>query len=161
MLPGAKGVISLDTRLSGEALCLRPSMIKFRGSNDTNIEICGAASKPLPMYLNRQLIKVLEDLGVAEKPFLELQATAVEQLRLTTLSPINASTFFQRNFIGRATKLPWLIRKLSSIGLLFSNDEFLRNTLELAVLIQLREIKHRSRILVEKGRTLYGQSMCS
>ena len=132
-------------------------MIKFQGSSDANIEICGAANKPLPMYLNRQLIKILEDLGVAEEPLLELQATAVEQLRITTLSPINASSFLQRNFIGKTAKFPWLIRKLFAIGLHFNGDEFLRNTLELAVLIRLRELKHRSRIIVEKGRTLYGK----
>ncbi|KAL9130783.1 MAG: hypothetical protein Q9217_001131 [Psora testacea] len=153
---GAKGVISLDTRLQGEALCLRPSMIKFKGSTATNLEICDAANKPLPLYLNRQLIKILEDLGVAEKPLLDLQAAAVERLRMTTLSPINASSFLQRNLIGKTASLPWLIRKLSAIGLQFNDDDFLRNTLELAVLVQLREIKHRSRILVENGTTVYG-----
>jgi len=46
-------MISLDTRLEGEALLLRRSMIKFTGSNASDIEICGSASRPLPMYLNR------------------------------------------------------------------------------------------------------------
>ena len=131
-------------------------MIKFGGTDATDIEICGAALKPLPMYLNRQLIKILEDLHVPAEAFLLLQADAVEKLRMTTTSAINASSFFQRNFIGKAARLPWLIRKLWAIGLSFTNDDFLRDTLELAVLIQLREIKHRSRIRVDKGVTLYG-----
>jgi hypothetical protein len=50
---GAKGMISLDTRLQEDALLLRPSMIKFSGSDASDIEICGAAYRPLPMYLNR------------------------------------------------------------------------------------------------------------
>ncbi|KAL6721669.1 hypothetical protein ACLMJK_000773 [Lecanora helva] len=153
---GAKGVISLDTRLDGAALRLRPSMIKFGGTNVADIEICGAANKPLSMYLNRQLIKIFEDLGVPPEPFLKLQSIAVEKLRMTTLSAINASSFFQRNFIGKEARLPWLIRKLWAIGFSFTDDDFLRNTLELAVLIELREIKHRSRILVDNGVTLYG-----
>jgi len=150
-------MISLDTRLKGAALRLRPSMIKFGGTSFSDIEICGSALKPLPMYLNRQLIKILEDLHVPEKAFLDLQADAVQKLRMTTLSSINAASFLQRNFIGKAARLPWLIRKLWAMGFPFGDDDFLRNTLELAVLIQLRELKHRSRIRVEKGVTLYGE----
>ena len=135
-------------------------MIKFEGTDAADIEICGAALKPLPMFLNRQLIKILEDLYVPAKAFLRLQADAVEKLRMTTLSAINASSFFQRNHVGKAARLPWLIRKLWAIGLSFTNDDFLRDTLELAVLIELREIKHRSRIRVEQGVTLYGMQGC-
>ncbi|KAG8530546.1 uncharacterized protein KY384_005049 [Bacidia gigantensis] len=153
---GAKGVISLDSRLQGEKLCLRRSMIKFEGSTDTNVEICGASNKPLPMYLNRQVIKILEDLKVPNEPFLRLQAAAVEELRQTTVSPLNASTFFHRNRIGTAARLSFLIKKLFYWGFDFIEDHFLRDTLETAVLVQVREIKYRSRILVGKGWTLYG-----
>jgi len=38
----------------------------------------------------------------------------------------------------------------------FLEDPFLRGIVELAVLSQLRELKHRSRIFVEQGVTLYG-----
>lgn len=134
-------------------------MIKFGGTDVADIEICGAAMRPLPMYLNRQLIKILEDLRVPDDSFLDLQAIAVEKLRMTTLSSINAASFLQRNHIGKAARLSWLIRKLWTLGFSFSDDDFLRNTLELAVLIQLRELKHRSRIRVEKGVTVYGNSL--
>ncbi|KAI4233718.1 MAG: hypothetical protein LQ349_004230 [Xanthoria aureola] len=152
---GAKGMISLDDRLEGEVLCLRPSMIKFEAISD-RIEICGAGFKPLNMYLNRQLIKILEDLGVPDRSFLDLQDEAVEQLRITTENPINAGYYLQRNDIGKAAKLSWLVRKLFYIGMSFSDDGFLRDTLELAVLIQLRKLKYRSRIYVERGMTVYG-----
>ena len=141
---GAKGMISLDSTLKGDALCLRPSMIKFEGALEHNIEICGAGHRPLPMYLNRQLIKILEDLGVPARVFLGLQAAAVEKLRMTTESPVNAANFLQRNEVGKAAKLSWLIRKLVDLDIIFNDDDFLRNTLELAVLVQLRELKHRT-----------------
>ena len=156
MSTGAKGMLSLDNRLRGDALCLRPSMIKFEGSTATDIEICGAGFKPLPMYLNRQVIKILEDLGVPDQSFLKLQAEAVEGLRITASNPINAAYFLKRNLVGKAAGLSTLIRRLFYLGFVYSDDSFLRNTVELAVLIQLREIKHRSRIVVEKGLTLYG-----
>ncbi|KAI9846864.1 MAG: hypothetical protein M1837_003476 [Sclerophora amabilis] len=153
---GAKGMISLDDRLKGDALLLRPSMIKFSGSSATDIEICGAASRPLPMFLNRQLIKIMEDLGVSRPTLVDLQNEAVEQLRITTLSPINASNFLHRNRIGTTAHLPWFIKKLHRMGLAFQIDPFLRDSLEMAVLVRLRELKHRARIPVEKGVTLYG-----
>lgn len=138
---GAKGMISLDSTLQGDALCLRPSMIKFEGTGD-NIEICGAGLKPLPMYLNRQLIKILEDRGVEDTVLLDLQAAAVEKLRMTTTSPVNAANFLQKNLIGTAARFPWLIRRLMDLDVLFNDDVFLRNALELVILVQLRELKH-------------------
>lgn len=118
-------------------------MIKFQGVG-SDIEICGAGLRPLPMYLNRPLIKILEDLGVPESAFLNLQDVAVEKLRMTTESPVNAANFLQRNYIGKAARLPWLVRKLLDLNIHFNEDDFLRNVLELAVLIQLRELKHRT-----------------
>ncbi len=136
-------------------------MIKFEGTNVSDIEICGSATKPLPMILNRQLIKILEDLGVKEHGFLALQARAVDELRATTQSAQSAAKFLSHNYIGVAAKLPWLIRKLWEMGLLFSNDSFLQNTLELAVLARLRELKYRARIPVDQGVTLYGKDVLS
>lgn len=135
-------MISLDTRLDGDVLCVRNSMVKFQGIG-SDIEICGAGGKPLPMFLNRPLIKILEDLRVPASAFLHLQAVAVDQLRMTTESPVNAASFLQRNYIGKAARLPWLVRKLLDINIHFNEDGFLRNVLELAILIQLRELKHR------------------
>lgn len=153
---GAKGMVSLDTRLEGKSLLLRKSMIKFTGSGASDIEICGSAARPLPMYLNRQLIKILEDLGIHPDIFMGLQNTAVERLRCTTLSPAHAASFLERERVGKAARVPWLIRKLQTTGFDFLEDPFLRGTVELAVLSQLRELKHRSRIFVENGVTLYG-----
>ena len=133
-------------------------MIKFpvRDNKTSNIEICGAALKALPLNLNRQLIKILEDLGVPPKAFLDLQANAIDDLRMTTKNPINSANFLQRKDIGKAARLPWLLRKVQAIGLQFDEDDFLRNALELAVLAELRELKHRARIPIKKGVTLYG-----
>ncbi|KAL8661325.1 MAG: hypothetical protein Q9202_005690 [Teloschistes flavicans] len=130
-------------------------MIKFK-ADSTQIEICGAGFRPLSMFLNRQLIKILEDLGVSGQAFMDLQDEAVEQLRITSENPVNAGYYLQRNSIGKAARLSWLVHKLHYIGISFSDDGFLRDTLELSVLIQLRELKYRSRIYVERGFTAYG-----
>jgi hypothetical protein len=149
-------MISLDTRLEGERMLLRLSMIKFQSPDQTEIEICGSASRPLPLRLNRQLIKIMEDLGVEPQGFLDLQSSAVEELRRTTQSPLKAAGFLEQNNVGQHARVPWLIRKLDAVNFHPLKDPFIRDVVELSTLIQLRELKHRSRIPVEEGVTLYG-----
>ncbi|CUS12437.1 unnamed protein product [Tuber aestivum] len=153
---GAKGVVSLDTRLVGDKFCLRPSMIKFRGSSDRKIEICNSADW-LPMYLNRPLIKVLEDIGVAESTFMTLQKDAIEELRQSTTSVAYAANFLKRQRIAStAIRLPWVIESLGNLGFNFRDDHFLEQAFELSLITSLRSLKHRARIPVKKGMTLVG-----
>jgi hypothetical protein len=131
-------------------------MIKFKGSKSADIEICEAAYKPLPMYLNRQFIKILEDMGVEDQFFLDLQAKEVRRLRAITENTINASTFLERQSVGEPFHLPWLITALANLNLDFRADGFLRDTVELTLLSELRKLKHKTRIPVDKGYHLHG-----
>lgn len=131
-------------------------MVKFKGTTWPDIEICEAAYKPLTMYLNRQVIKILEDLGVDDSFFLNLQAKEVQRLRDITESPVNASTFLKRQTIGVPIHLSWFINQLAFLGLDFRQDGFLRDVLEMALLVELRLLKHKTRIPVEKGWHLHG-----
>ena len=149
-------MISVDTRLEGERLLLRPSMIKFESPDQTDIEICGSAARSLPLRLNRQFIKIMEDLQVTPEAFLDLQESAVEELRRTTFSPLKAADFLERNHVGQHAHISWLLRKLHATNLPSLEDPFIRDVVEVSTLVQLRELKHRSRIPVEEGVTLYG-----
>lgn len=149
-------MLSLDSRLTGEVICLRPSMIKFDGSTSMDIELCSSSSKPLPMYLNRQVIKIFEDMGVDYEWFQALQSQEVARLRNITTTSARAANFLQSQLIGQHSYLPWFLKKLFSMGLEFRSDRFLRETLELAVMMQVRVIKYRARIPVPLGTTLYG-----
>jgi hypothetical protein len=149
-------MISLDNRLKGNVLAIRESMIKFRGSNSADLEICEAAYKPLPMYLNRQFIKILEDMGVEDDYFLGLQAKEVDRLRQSADSPMSASIFLSKQEIGETIHYPWLIAELAMHNLNFTDDGFLRDTVELAILSELRKLKHKTRIPVAKGYHLHG-----
>ena len=149
-------MISLDPRLKGSQLVLRPSMIKFEGTNNTDLEICEGAWKPLPLYLNRQFIKILEDMGVSDNFFLDHQAREIERLRLVTSSPINASIFLRRQQIGDQIHLHWLISELSHLEIDYRRDGFLRDAVEMATLVELRSLKHKTRIPVPNGWHLHG-----
>ncbi|KAB2574206.1 putative RNA-dependent RNA polymerase 2 [Lasiodiplodia theobromae] len=108
------------------------------------------------MYLNRQLVKILEDLGVPAENFLELENQMVEQIRRITESPLNAAIFLETNRVGISTKMPFIFRFLDELNLSFGGDSFLSHVVEISVLSQLRDVKYRSRISVEQGVTLYG-----
>ena len=153
---GAKGMISVDERLHGEVLNLRSSMIKFQGSPSLDVEICGGAYTPLPMRLNRQLIKIMEDLGVKEAFFFRLQDEEVKRLRMVMDSAEDASRFLVQQAIGSTIFLPWLIKELAMYNLNFRADSFLTTALELAMLLELRKMKHKGQIPVKKGLHLHG-----
>lgn len=65
-------MLSLDSSKKGPEIMLRKSMVKFEAADDWNIEICESGIEKLPFFLNAQLIKILEDLGVPADAFLEL-----------------------------------------------------------------------------------------
>jgi hypothetical protein len=91
---GAKGVLSLDSSLGGEQLHIRESMTKYIARDSwRDLELCGAAYKPLKMFLNHQFIKILEDLGVPLKNFLEVQNEARTMLEMVIRNPLNAASF--------------------------------------------------------------------
>ncbi|MCJ1312216.1 hypothetical protein MMC25_005890 [Agyrium rufum] len=152
---GAKGMISLDTTLQGKQLKLRKSMIKFP-SDASDIEICEGGEEPRPMFLNRPLIKILEDLDVPYDCFQALQDDYVERLRRTTLSAKEAANFLQSSGIGTSAHIPMILKRLELLGLPFQGVDFLRDVVEMAVLMALREVKHRARIPVSKGVSLFG-----
>ena len=153
---GAKGMVALDSRLSGERMFLRDSMIKFPGLGSLDIEICEAAHRPLPYFLNQQTIKILEDMGVSEDFFFYHQKKEVNRLRLTTSNSARASKFLKSHAIGDGIHLSWFIKKLSDMNLSFRQDTFLRNVVDMAVLIDLRALKYKARIPVKEGYTLHG-----
>ena len=148
-------MVSLDTRLEGDVLQVRPSQEKFP-ADVTNLGICGVAKRALPFYLNRPMVKVLEDLGVRPAAFEVLQAQAIRKLREIAESPINAAAFLERNDVGVVANLPWLFERLFHMGIPVFEDRFLWSIVELTVLTNLRDLKYRMRIPVEKGVTLYG-----
>ncbi|EKD15408.1 uncharacterized protein L3040_001776 [Drepanopeziza brunnea f. sp. 'multigermtubi'] len=153
---GAKGMLSLDDTLEGDQVLMRPSMIKFDGSPSFDLELCNASYKSLPMYLNRQLIKIMEDIGVPDQWFLDLQSQEIERLRKATTSASNAAKFLSSHSIGDRVHLSWLIRKLAQMSIEFRTDRFLCDVLELSVMLEVKTLKHRARYPVPEGLTLYG-----
>lgn len=149
-------MLALDSRLKGKSIYLRPSMVKFRESKSTDLEICATGHKPHPLYLNQQIIKILEDMGVEDSFFLDLQWMAVENLRTTICTARNAAEFLRKQSIGEDISLPWFIRELGSLKLSFHHDDFLLEVVETAIFAEIRALKYKGRIPVKDGYTLLG-----
>lgn len=154
---GVKGLVSLDRSLKGLVMNIRPSQKKFESDTDM-LGICGAAKRTLPFFLNRPLIKILEDLGIEASTFMDFQVKAVEQLRLMASSAANAATFAEVHDIGKAVNLPWFLRELHYLGIDALKDQFLWSAVELIIIMRLREIKYKSRIPIhpDGAATLFG-----
>jgi len=131
-------------------------MIKFRGSNDRGFEICMAANKPLPMHMNRSLIKILEDQGINPQRIMDLQDEALSVLLSAMDSPANASFFMERYNAGVSLKLPGLIRSLHVLNMNWHEDPFLSQVVELRLIVAFRDLKYKARIPITKGVVLLG-----
>ncbi|KAM0559335.1 hypothetical protein ACHAPJ_004358 [Fusarium lateritium] len=154
---GCKGMLSLDTRLKGKVFCVRKeSMMKFPSKDVTELGICDASSKPLRLVLNRQMIKILEDMGTSNDWFFKLQNNALDILRNVTADATNTGYFLEYQAIGVNMGLPKLVKQLERMGIDYRRDKFLKSAVEHVVLRELRLLKHKARIPVEKGVTLFG-----
>ncbi|KAH6651893.1 RNA dependent RNA polymerase-domain-containing protein [Truncatella angustata] len=153
---GAKGMLALDARKTGNVFAVRPSMVKFSSDAIDNLEICDLASKPIPLVLNRQMIKILEDMAVPNDWFFQEQDKEVNRLRRITATTFNTVAFLKRQKIADQLGLPRLIRRLDQLEIDYKNDRFLRSVVEAVILRELRLLKHKARIPIEQGVTLFG-----
>ncbi|KAK0736091.1 RNA dependent RNA polymerase-domain-containing protein [Apiosordaria backusii] len=153
---GAKGMLSLGTELEGNQICIRPSMKKFESSDEENLDICDMASKPIPMMLNRQLIKIMEDMGAPAWWFLELQQKEVNRLRAITRTVSNTASFLAMKGIGESIHLSQFLRQAEAMDADYRQDLFLRNVVEMVLLKEMKLLKHKARIPVPRGITLFG-----
>ncbi|KAI3323950.1 RdRP-domain-containing protein [Xylariaceae sp. AK1471] len=153
---GAKGMLSLDDTLEGMVMRVRESMTKFRSDDTQNLEICDVANKPIPLVLNRQMIKILEDMRVPNSWFIKAQNQELDRLRKITASTDNTVIFLRRQKIAEQMRFSQFIRRLHKLGFDYKKDAFLCSIVEAVVLREVRLLKHKARIPVEHGVTLFG-----
>jgi hypothetical protein len=88
---------------------------------------------------------------------MSLQNDAVQRLQDSSKNTLLAANFLRcRGISSPALKLPWIFECLHNLGMDFRDDPFLVYTVELSLLIDLRDIKYKGRIPVPDGVTLVG-----
>lgn len=155
-MKGSKGMLAVDPSLAGSVVCIRPSMKKFESIDKANLEICDTASKPIPLVLNRQMVKILEDMGVEHSWFFQMQNIELTRLREVTANANNVATFLKQHDVGEIIRLHRLFRQAENMGIDYRKDRFLCSVVEAVVLRELRLLKHKARIPIRKGITLFG-----
>ena len=156
-LVGAKGMLSVDHKLSGDVVVLRPSMIKFDAPHSTDVEIARAFVRPSKFYLNRPLIMVLEGLGVQYDVFKRLQDAAVLDVMAAEVSLENAVSTLDQFGLGASYRLYSTLLHLVKLGMTPAiMGDFYDRMIEITIHHVLRDLKHHSRIPVKDGYTLVG-----
>jgi RNA-dependent RNA polymerase len=153
---GSKGMLSVDHKLSGRAICLRYSMIKFEAPQSRNIEIAKAFDKPGKYYLNRPLIMLLEGLGVPYEVFQKYQDNAVKDAQVAFQSFSATATLLESYGLGASFRLPSILQSLHKLNVAVPEDPSYEQMITFAMHHILRELKHHARILVPGGWTLVG-----
>ncbi|KAG8895265.1 hypothetical protein FRB99_000672 [Tulasnella sp. 403] len=157
-LGGCKGVVSVDHRLQGRRICIRPSMKKFNAPNSRGIEISEAFDTPIPFHLNRPLIMLLDNLGVTTAPFLKYLDIALETIHKMLNTPNRSAALMQEHGLGKSYKIPLFLTRLERYGLtaLHEHDPFIRKLLIYAKYHVKRELRYHARIPVPDCWTLVG-----
>ncbi|CAI5747319.1 unnamed protein product [Peronospora destructor] len=156
-LGGAKGVLvtsELDKAnlTKDKSIVLRESMSKFKSSH-TMLEIVACSGKS-EAYLTRQSVLILNDLGINEDVFLEMQ----EEF-LTDLSSLIASddgAYFELKAVLPPTIIWHIDILVRRLGVKVLVDEFLSSLATTIYHYRLTNTVLRARIPIAKGRTLMG-----
>ena len=154
-------MLFVDPNLHGDAVYLRPSMTKFE-SPARDIEVCEAFAAPKPCFLNRNLVCVLETLGVGPSVFLKKQAAEIREIDyMLGHSYETAAALLQQYGLGGTFAVPQALRSLWKLGkaaryITGPLAAFLDGVLLTARLSSLREIKFRCRIQLSGCWSLVG-----
>ncbi|XVF43431.1 hypothetical protein PTKIN_Ptkin02bG0039600 [Pterospermum kingtungense] len=147
---GFKGVVAVDP-CSSRKLCLRKSMSKYESEN-TKLDVL-AWSKYQPCFLNRQLITLLSTLGVPDQAFEKRQREAVAQLNAILTDPLKAQEALELMSPGENTNI---LKEMLLCGYKPDAEPFLSMMLQTFRASKLLELRTKTRIFVQKGRSMMG-----
>lgn len=154
---GSKGMLSVDYKLKGRCVVLRPSMIKFETLEAGQIEVARVFDKPGQYYLNRPLIMLLEGLGVPYETFEYFQVKAVKEVEEATESLGQAARMIESHGLGSSYRLTSVMVNLARLGIdTLADNQFYQKMLNFSVHHVLRDLKNHARIPIPGAWTLVG-----
>jgi RNA-dependent RNA polymerase len=151
-IQGYKGVLALDPSLTGNSITLRPSMQKF-SSDYRVLEICNYAAYR-PGYINRQIIILLNGLGIPDDTFIRLQDNMLADLRNIFISKQQALKFVRK--VCEAEIHKHILQMLKSDLISLDTEPYLKGVLRAFYSSAIREVRTRSKIIVPKSALLMG-----
>ncbi|CAF1475388.1 unnamed protein product [Adineta steineri] len=151
-LNGIKGVFVLanDLKDRGVLIQYRPSQNKFKVDHNI-LEIIKHSSSGMA-FLNRQVIVLLENMGVPQHIFLKLQNKA----RLNISMSLLANKSAQRTLEQNVRSYDW--ERMRTSGIQLTKEPFVRSLLLLLASERLKKLKEKSHVQIplSDGRMLLG-----
>ncbi|KNF06135.1 hypothetical protein PSTG_00645 [Puccinia striiformis f. sp. tritici PST-78] len=160
-LGGYKGMISIDNTLDGDIVRLRPSMRKFEGESFT-LDIVESFNHPFPAFLNRPLIKILEDLKIPAPVFLMQQRKYITKIEDSRSSLHKSSLLMNQIGLGKSINLSQILKYLSQLmgtdnpSKLNGLTKIIEDCLNLMVVNCLKDLKFNARIPLPNSYNLVG-----
>ena len=149
---GCKGVLAVDTKLKGTTVCIRESQYKFPARLN-GLEVI-RVSQFAAATTNRQLITILSDLGVTTKKFLEKLDLHINQLNKSLEDETAAMENLCKNIDVNQSTL--LLASAIKDGFMQAKDPFIISMLQLWRIWNIKYIKEKAKIFIEKGAFLFG-----
>ncbi|XVF85601.1 hypothetical protein PTKIN_Ptkin17bG0130100 [Pterospermum kingtungense] len=147
---GFKGVVAVDPS-SSVKLSLRKSMQKFE-ADSTSLDVL-SWSKYHPCFLNREIIILMSTLGVADSVFEKKQKEVLAQLDSIFVDRERAREAMEWISHGEVTHI---IREMLMCGYTADSEPFLSMMLQTIRASKLLDLRTKTRIYIEKGRTMMG-----
>ena len=148
---GCKGMLVVNPKLKNEHIIFRESMKKYE-SKDRSLGIL-KLSAPRPVYLNRPLISILEQLKVEPRVFLGMLMENLKSLANSLVCECSALNLFQN-----ASSLCIPYEKLFASGIPFLSEPIFRQIVDCLIPHRIKELKSKARIKVpmNRGRIAFG-----
>ncbi|XWS69497.1 hypothetical protein CRYUN_Cryun04dG0184100 [Craigia yunnanensis] len=147
---GYKGVVAVDPS-SLVKLSLRKSMQKY-DADSTSLDVL-SWSKKLPCFLNRQIIILMSTLGIKDCVFETKQKEVLAELDAILMDPERAREAMEWIAQGEITKV---LREMLLCGYNPDSEPFLSMMLQTIRASKLLDLRMKTRIFVQNGRTMMG-----
>lgn len=149
-LGGSKGMLVVHD-LESKKIAIRKSMQKYP-SKDTTLGILKFAA-PRPVFLNRPLINILDQLQVHPKVFYEFFKASTDVVAKALLSED-----YSLQLLKTYSKAFFPYERLHQFGVKLLQEPFFRNLINYLIHYRLNELKNKARIRVplSHGRIAFG-----
>ncbi|SPO43541.1 related to RNA-directed RNA polymerase [Moesziomyces antarcticus] len=154
---GHKGCLTVNPRLQGKQLALRPSMSKFVSPHQ-DLEVANSSARCLSAKLNRPLINALDDRGVPATALLDIQKEAIAHIGRARTHFDETARLCSAYSFGTGCDLHILFQKLHKHGMgtnSIHSDSFFLVLAKAVIAAALGDMKRKARIPV-RGVTLIG-----
>lgn len=151
-LGGCKGILTTSPEAQRQEVHIRKSQYKFAAVH-SGLEIIRHSQFTMAS-LNRQLIIVLSALGVPDQVFIDRLRTMLENLDLAMTSETQAVHLLQKYIDPNEMTL--LLADMVQDGFQNAKEPFITSLLELWRAWQIKYLKEKAKIVIEKGVCVFG-----